>query len=79
MTTLTRNSVKFEWSEACKRSFKILKDRLTFASILTLPEGTKVFVVYYDASRVDLRCVLMHENYQTHDLELVAVVLALKI
>ena len=61
----------------------------------TLPEGTQGFVVYCDASRVGLGCVLMqngkviayasrqlkvHEkNYPTHDLELAAVVFALKI
>ncbi|WMV41244.1 hypothetical protein MTR67_034629, partial [Solanum verrucosum] len=77
---------KFELSEACEKSFQELKDRLTFAPVLTLPEGRDGFVVYCDASRVGLRCVLMqnskviayasrqhkvHENnYPTHDLEL---------
>ena len=59
LTTLTQKSVKFEWSKACERSFQILKDGLTSAPILTLPEGTKGFVVYCDASRVGLGCVLM--------------------
>ena len=95
LATLTQKSKKFEWSEACERNFQILKDSLTFAQLLTLPEGTKGFVVYCDTSRVGLRCVLMqhgkvvayaskklkvHErNYPPHDLELAAVVLALKI
>ena len=73
----------------------MLKDRLTKAPVLTLPEGSDGFVVYCDASRVGLGCVLMqngkviayasrqlkvHEkNYPTHDLELAAVVYALKI
>ena len=68
---------------------------MTKAPVLTLPEGTDGFVVYCDASRVGLGCVLMqngkviayasrqlkvHEkNYPTHDLELAAVVYALKI
>ena len=72
-----------------------MKDRLTSAPVLTLSEGTKDFVVYCDASRIGLGCVLMqhgkviayasrqlkvHErNYPTHDLELAAVVFALKI
>ena len=72
-----------------------LKKRLTIAPVLTLSEGTQGFVVYFDASRVGLGCVLMqndkviayasrqlkvHEkNYPTHDLELVVVVFALKI
>ena len=59
LTTLTQKSVKFEWSEACERSFQILKDRLTSAPVLTLQEGTKGFVVYCDASRVGFDCVLM--------------------
>ena len=62
LTTLTQKSKKFEWSEACERSFQILKDRLTFASVLTLSEGTKGFVVYCDASRVGLGCVLMQHR-----------------
>ena len=62
-STLTRKSNKFEWSEACEKSFQLLKDRLTSAPMLTLPEGTKHFVVYYDASRLGLGYVLMqHEK-----------------
>ncbi|WMV41066.1 hypothetical protein MTR67_034451, partial [Solanum verrucosum] len=65
-----------------------LKDKLTSTSVLTLPEGTNGFVVYCDASRVGLGCVLMQhgkviayasrqfkvyeKNYPTHDLELAA-------
>ena len=95
LTTLTQKSKKFEWLEACERIFQILTDRLTFALMLTLPEGTKYFVVYCDASRVGLGCMLMHHrnvvayasrklkvhmrNYQAYDLELVAMVFALKI
>jgi len=81
------------WSEACEKSFQELKDRLTSTLLLTLPVGTDGFMVYCDASRVGLGCVLMqngkviayasrqlkvHEkNYPTHDLELVVVVFTL--
>ena len=94
-TTLTQNSVKFDWLEACERKFKILKEKLTSALVLTLAKVTKGFVVYYNASRVVLGCVLMqhgkvvayasrqlmvHEkNYPTHNLELAAVIFALRI
>ena len=45
----------------------MLKDRLTSAPVLTLPEGTKDFVVYFDTSRVGLGCVLMqHGNVETY-------------
>ncbi|KAH0730144.1 hypothetical protein KY289_001332 [Solanum tuberosum] len=78
-----------------EKSFHELKDRLTFALVLTLLEGTGDLVVYCGTSRHGLGCVLMqngkiiayasrqptvHEkNYPTHDLELAAVVFALKI
>ncbi|KAK4384472.1 Retrovirus-related Pol polyprotein from transposon [Sesamum angolense] len=76
-------------------SFEELKKRLTSAPILALPSGDGGYVVYTDASRQGLGCVLMqhgkviayasrqlrpHEiNYPTHDLELAAIVHALKI
>ena len=85
MTTLTQKCKMFEWSEACEKSFKLLKGRLTYTPMLTLSKGSKGFVVYYNASRIGLGCVLMknwkvityasrklkvHErNYPTHDLE----------
>ena len=71
-----------------------MKDRLTSAPVLALPNGKDGFVVYSDASRQGLGCVLMQndrviayasrqlkkheENYLTHDLELAVVVFALK-
>ncbi|WMV37155.1 hypothetical protein MTR67_030540 [Solanum verrucosum] len=89
LTALTQKKSKFEWSDSCEKSFQLLKHKLTSAPILTLPEGTEGFVVYCDASRVGLGCVLMqhgkviaydsrqikvHEkNYPTHDLELAAI------
>ena len=94
-TTLTLKSVKFEWSESYERSFQVLKDTLTSTPLMTLPEGTKGFVVYCDTSRLGLDCILMKhgkvvthafrqlmvhvKNYPNHDLELVAVVFSLKI
>ena len=94
MTKLTPKKEKFQWSLDCEKSFQELKDHFTKAPVLTLPEGLDEFVVYCDASRFGLGCVLMqngkviayasrqlkvHEkNYPTHDLELAAVVYALK-
>ncbi|KAA0037806.1 DNA/RNA polymerases superfamily protein [Cucumis melo var. makuwa] len=95
LTALTRKNVKFEWSDKCEQSFQELKKRLVTTPILALPVIGKDYVIYCDASRLGLGCVLMqdgnviayasrqlkeHEcNYPTHDLELAAVVLALKI
>jgi ribonuclease HI len=95
MTKLLRKDKKFVWSEACEKSFQELKKRLTSAPVLVLPDNQKNFVIFCDASRHGLGCVLMREgrvvsyasrqlraheqNYPTHDLELAAVVHALKI
>ena len=78
-----------------ENSFQLLKEKLTTAPVLTLPNGEGKFTVYCDASRVRLGCVLIrngrvvayasrqlkkHErNYPTHDLEMAAVIFALKI
>ncbi|GKE02114.1 putative reverse transcriptase domain-containing protein, partial [Tanacetum coccineum] len=76
-------------------AFQTMKDKLCNAHVLVLLDGPEDFVVYCDASGIALGCVLMqrgkviayasrqlkiHEkNYTTHDLELGAVVFALKI
>ncbi|GKD67533.1 putative reverse transcriptase domain-containing protein [Tanacetum coccineum] len=76
-------------------AFQTLKQKLCSAPILALPEGTENFVVYCDASHKCYGAVLMHrekviafasrqlkkheENYTTHDLELGAVVFALRL
>ncbi|XP_070018243.1 uncharacterized protein [Nicotiana sylvestris] len=62
LTKLTQKAVKFQWSNACKKSFQELKSRLTTTPVLALPEGTEGFVVYCDASRVRLGCVLMQHR-----------------
>nr|GFD62597.1 reverse transcriptase domain-containing protein [Tanacetum cinerariifolium] len=54
MTKLTQKSVKFDWEEKAKTAFQLLKRKLCSAPILTLPEGSKNFVVYCDASHKGL-------------------------
>ncbi|GJZ40121.1 putative nucleotidyltransferase, ribonuclease H [Tanacetum coccineum] len=94
MTKLTQKSVTFDWEEKAEAAFQLLKQKLCSAPILALPKGSENFVVYCDASHKGLGAVLMqrekviayasrqlkvHEkNYTTHDLELGAVVFALK-
>ena len=58
MTKLTGKDVKFTWSEECERSFSALKDMLTNARVLVLPEADQTYVVYTDASITGLGCVL---------------------
>ncbi|WVZ70461.1 LOW QUALITY PROTEIN: hypothetical protein U9M48_019130 [Paspalum notatum var. saurae] len=95
MTSLLEKGVPFIWTKERQTAFDELKNRLTTAPVLTLPDLTKSFTVYCDASKEGLGCMLMQEgkviayasrqlrkhevNYPTHDLELAAVVHALKI
>lgn len=95
LTQLTRKGQPFVWDLQCQENFQALKKKLTIVPVLILPNPKKLFVVYYDASKMGLSGVLMqnekvvayasrelkiHErNYPTHDLELVAVVFVLKI
>ena len=94
MTRLTQKEVKFEWNDLCERAFEELKRRLTSAPILIVSERGQRYTVYYDASNDGLGCMLMqsgrvvaygsrqlknHErNYPTNDMELAAIVFALK-
>ncbi|GKG51212.1 putative reverse transcriptase domain-containing protein, partial [Tanacetum coccineum] len=83
---LSHKDKKHEWGKEEEEDFQTLKQKLCSAPILALPEGTKDFVVYYDASLEGYGAVLMQrekviayasrqlevheENYTTHDLEL---------
>ncbi|KAL4030706.1 hypothetical protein IC575_008956 [Cucumis melo] len=83
LTQLTRKRAPFVWSKACEDSFQNLKQKLVTAPVLTVPDGSGSFVIYSDASKKGLGCVLMqqgkvvayasrqlksHEqNYPTHD------------
>ena len=95
LTKLTRKNQAFIWNDDCDASFQTLKEKLTSAPVLIIPVPHETFMVYTDASKNGLGCVLMqqgrvvafasrqleiHErNYPTHDLELAAIVFALKI
>jgi hypothetical protein len=95
MMKLLEKNKAFEWIVECQASFEELRKQLTSAPVLVLPDLTKKFDIYCDASRQGLGCVLMQEgqivcyasrhlwkheeNYPTHDFELATVVHALKI
>ena len=83
------------WTEECANTFEKLNNKLITAPILKMPSGTGGMVIYSDAFRKGLGCVLMQhghvlvyvsrqlrpyeKNYPTHDLEIAAVIFALKI
>ncbi|XP_057746861.1 uncharacterized protein LOC130966113 [Arachis stenosperma] len=95
MTKLRKREVLVVWTSECGKSFQTLKEKLTPAPVIILPEPHEPFEVYRDASLKGLSCVLMQHrnvvayasrqlrpnevNYPTHDLELAAIVFALKI
>nr|GEY94088.1 putative reverse transcriptase domain-containing protein [Tanacetum cinerariifolium] len=86
MDLMNRMGIKFNWGEKEENAFQLIKQKLCSVPILALPEGSKDFMVYCDASHKGLGAVLMqrekviayasrqlkiHEkNYTTHDLEL---------
>ena len=95
MTELLKKGVKFVWDDKCEQAFQTSRKLLMSAPVLAQPDITRPFDVYCDALGTGFGCVLMQnqrviayasralrrheENYATHDLELVAVVHALKI
>jgi ribonuclease HI len=94
ITELLKKEAKFVWSQKCEDVFHALRKHLTTTPVLAQPDNSKPFDVYCDASGTGLGCVLMQDNrviayasralrpheqnYPTHDLELAAVVHALK-
>jgi hypothetical protein len=95
MTSLLEKGKEFEWTHECQESFNQLRFKLMSPPLLIMPDLQKGFDIYCDACRQGLGCVFIQEghviayasrqlrkhelNYPTHDLELAAVVHALKI
>nr|GFA85365.1 putative reverse transcriptase domain-containing protein [Tanacetum cinerariifolium] len=95
LTLLTQKNKTYVWGDKQDEAFRILKEKLCNAPVLALPDGPNDYVVYCDASKQGFGCVLIQRgkviayasrqlktqenNYTTHDLELGAVVFALKI
>ena len=61
-TNLIRKITKYKWTDWCEEAFQELKKRLTTAPILVLPTNNKDFVMYSDASKNGLGCVLMQDD-----------------
>jgi hypothetical protein len=94
ITEVLKKGTKYVWSKECDEAFQTLKKLLTTSPVLAQPDITKPFNVYCDASGTGLGCVSTQEgrvilyslqqlrcheeHYPTHDLELAAVVMAIR-
>jgi hypothetical protein len=94
VTELLKKGSKYVWSDACDEDLKHLKKLLVTSPMLDQPDNAKPFDVYCGASSTGLGGVLMREgrvisyslrqlrrheeHYPTHDLELVAMMMALR-
>ncbi|WVZ76092.1 hypothetical protein U9M48_024094 [Paspalum notatum var. saurae] len=94
LNELTKKGVPFHWGKTRDDAFNLLKDRLTHAPLLQLPDFGKTFELECDASGVGIGGVLMQENkpvayfseklsgpvlnYSTYDKELYALVRSLE-
>jgi hypothetical protein len=95
ITKLQKKNKKFVWTDKCAEAFRRLKELLTTTPILNVPDMDADFLVCTDASKEGLGGVLMQdsrviayisrklrrhqENYATHELELLAIVYALRV
>jgi len=62
LTNLLRKTTKFEWDDNCEVASRELEHKLTIASVLALPAEGGDFIIYSDASREGIGCVLMQDG-----------------
>jgi hypothetical protein len=95
ITKLQKKEKNFVWTEKCTEEFRRVKELLTTTSILKVPDMDADFLVCIDTSKKGLGGVLMQdgqviayisiklrmhaENYAMHDLDLLAIVYALRV
>ena len=94
LNELTKKDVPYSWGTAQEEAFTVLKDKLTHAPLLQLPDFNKTFELECDASGIGLGGVLLQDgkpvayfseklsgpslNYSTYDKELYALVRTLE-
>ena len=58
LTHLTRQSIKFQWTEKCQKSFDNLRELLTKYPILRYPDPSKDYTLFTDTSKFGYAGVL---------------------
>lgn len=58
LTDLTKKGQRYDWTSECEIAFQTLKQHLTTAPVLSLPDFSQSFIIQTDASDAGLRCVL---------------------
>ena len=61
LTNLTKQDVKFDWTDKCKKTFQLLKDMLLKEPVLKYPDPSKPYTLFTDASKYAWTCVLTQE------------------
>ena len=67
LTNLTKQDIKFEWTDKCQKTFQLLKDMLLKEPILKYPDPSKPYTLFTDASKYAWACVLTQEYEHEFD------------